>query len=572
MNRSFLSVASVLIALCLSTTVYGQSEEEVSRADMLLGALTELRTAYDVQYYDLDVEVDIANKSIAGSNEITFETTTEMAKMQIDLAPNMTISSIKHGNAELNFTREESAVFIDLDKTIGVGIRDSILVAFSGKPVESTNPPWTAGFVWSKDTNGKPWVGVACEGEGASVWFPNKDHLSDEPDNGVRVSVTVPDSLKAVSNGRNTDRVEVEGGKMKYVWETAYSVNNYNITLYVGDYMHYKEFYKGPSNPNPSLLGAKPRPSIDVDYYVLRANIDTAKIHFDFTDRMLEVFESLYGPYPFPKDGFAIVESPYLGMEHQSAIAYGNNYQYGYRGQKVAPWLEFDYLFIHEAAHEWWGNNISADDYNSIWIHESFATYTDAIFAFSKFGMEGYYQFLDYFKERVQNDEPILGKKGVHDHFGTSDAYYKGALMLNTISQLVESNADWFKALTKAQQEFRAPYTVSHEELTEFLSEELRMDLSKVFEQYLETTDIPKLEIKVVKEGRTSYAVYRWTNVVEGFEMPIKLKTERFKDKWIYPTASWKKAKLPKTLDKDEFGIDQRAFYVDVVMDKSEMD
>jgi len=563
MNKVIIIAFMALLLPNLSSA----QEQAFTRADSLRGELTDLRTAYDVQLYDLDVALDIPNKSISGSNTIVFEAVENFSKIQVDLFENMNIKSIKHGNAELPYEREFNAVFISMDKTVKKGEIDSITIEYDGSPMEAIRPPWESGFVWSTDSLGKPFISVTSEGEGASLWWPNKDHLSDEPDNGVKVAITVPEDLKAISNGRLVGKDSVGNNMVKYQWRNIAPINNYNVALYVGDYVKYREFYSQRpqvfSNNSP-----RNERTLDIDYYVLRYNLDKAKEHFGFTEKMLNVFESLFGPYPFYEDGFKIVEAPFLGMEHQSAIAYGNGYQNGWDGRLSVSYVEFDYLFVHESAHEWWGNNVSAADMADLWIHEAFTTYADAIYVFASYGMEGYKAYLDYYKTLVKNDKPIIGNYDVNDYEYTLDAYYKGALMLNTISQLVESNTDWFNAFKKVQKEFAAPKTISTEELIPFLEKELGMELQVVFDQYLKTTEIPRLRMKLMKEGKNYYSVYRWENVIEGFDMPIKMKTGQYKDKWIYPTTKWKKAKLPKSFDKKYFGVDERVFYIDAIIEK----
>ncbi|MBX2846086.1 MAG: M1 family metallopeptidase [Saprospiraceae bacterium] len=567
MKRLFV-IATLVSAFAYSTDAQEAAMQEFGRADSLRGTLSEFRSNYDVQFYDLEVELDIPNKSLKGANTIVFKAEESITKMQVDLFENMNISKVTHGNATLPFTREYDAVFINLDKTIKRGVIDSIRIEYDGTPIEAIRPPWESGFVWAQDSLNNPWISVTSEGEGASLWWPNKDHLSDEPDNGVKVSITVPDSLKAISNGRLIGKEELDGGRAKYIWRNKAPINNYNVALYVGDYVTYKEYY----NPRPQLTAAgssnNNSRTLDMDFYVLRYNLDKAKQHFEFTEKMFMVFETFFGPYPFYEDGYAVVEAPYLGMEHQAAIAYGNNYQFGWNGELAIPYIEFDYLLVHETAHEWWGNNVSAADIADLWIHESFTTYADAAYVFSSFGLEGYKKYMDHYKTLVKNDKPIIGQYDVNDHKASLDAYYKGALMLGTISQLVESNRDWFGTLQKIQQEFAAPRTISTEELQAFMEQELRIELDKIFDQYLRTTEVPTLRVKLMKQGKDQYAVYRWENVVEGFDMPIKMKTGRYDDKWIYPTEKWKKAKISKSTDMNFFGIDDRSFYINLIMEE----
>lgn len=538
-------------------------ENDNSRKNELLYELTPIRENFDVQFYDLDFLVDIENKSLKGSNIIHFKAVKDLKKIQIDLAENMNIDAIEQNGKNLKYKREESAIFIDLNKTLKSGDIDSIEISYSGQPIAAKNAPWDGGFVWNEDEKRNPWIGVAVEGIGANTWWPNKDHWSDEPEQGVQVAITVPSHLKAISNGNMVNKQELENELTKYTWKTSYSIDNYNVTLYIGDYINYKDYYEGlPSINAQGIMVPNKEEPLEIDYYVLKHNLEKAKKHFTFTEDVLQTFEYAFGPYPFKKDGFAIIESPYLGMEHQGAIAYGNNYQMGWNGKLSIPYIEFDYLFVHEVGHEWWGNNISVDDRAAMWIQEGFTTYADAFYVYSMFGYEGYLDYMDYYKTLVTNKHPVLGKYGKKNP-SNLDQYYKSALMLHTLSQLVESNKDWIEMMKKAQQKFKAPKTVSHEEFTQFLSDELRIDLKPFFKQYLETTDIPKLVARIKKsKAGVDYLVYKWANTIPEFDMPVKLKmTKENNEEWIYPTTSWKKVKLPKKYKKEDLEFNIRTQY-----------
>jgi len=366
------------------------------------------------------------------------------------------------------------------------------------------------------------------------------------------------------------DTEELNNGKTTYTWRTVSPIDNYNVTLYIGDYVSYRDFYQVPIPPQqPGIGGNQQRkaPSLDVDYYFLSYHIDQAKEHFEFVEDVIGTFEFVFGPYPFYEDGFGVVEAPYLGMEHQGAIAYGNEFMQGYRGNLVKPYIEFDYLFVHETAHEWWGNNVSVKDRADIWIQEGFASYADAIYVVSSYGYKAYLEYMEDYRSKVRNIEPVVGEYDIN-HEIPGDAYYKTALMLNTLSHLVESNQDWIGLMRKAQQQFKAPYTVTGEEFRAFLSEETGIDLTTFFEQYLDTTMIPKLQMKLIKEGKDEYLVYRWINVVDGFDMPVQLEYAQYQQKWIYPEQDWKKVKLPKETDKSFLTVDERAYYIDLQLEK----
>ena len=553
----------ILLSFSLFSSAFLRAQE-IDEATKLLGELTPIREHFDVLSYSLDIEVKPDEQSIAGQNTINFKAVEDIDEIQIDLFDNMNVERIYRGNTDLSYERNYHSIFIDLGKELKQNEEDSITIVYDGKPTVAKNAPWDGGFVWATDSLDSPWIGVAVEGLGASSWWPNKDHLSDEPDLGVTVALTVPEGLTAVSNGKLVNNETLENGKAKFTWRTSYPIDNYNVTVNIGDYTNYKEYYDGiPERNEKGVFTEQTGRALEIDYYVLSYNLEKAKQHFNFTEDVLQGFEYAFGPYPFYEDGFAIVETPYLGMEHQGAIAYGNNYQMGYNGKTAKPYLEWDYLFVHEVAHEWWGNNISMEDRADMWIQESFATYADAFYAVTTYGYAGYLDMMDYFKGLVKNDRPIVGTPGRNDE-GDIDMYYKGALMLSTLSQLVEDNEIWLGALRKAQSEFRAPRTTNTEEFTQFLEDELRLELTPFFNQYLRTTEIPKLVVRKRKDGNKEFLIYKWVNVVEGFDMPVRLQVEQFEQEWIYPETEWKKVELPKNYSEQFLGVDNRAMYIEV--------
>ena len=540
------------------------AQDDNDEAVKLLGELTQIRENFDVLSYSLDVEVLPEEKRIEGSNTILFQAVEDIDEIQIDLFDNMQVNGIYRGNESLEYERKHHSIFIDLGEELEKDSEDSIRIEYGGQPIEARNAPWDGGFVWETDSLGNPWVGVAVEGLGASSWWPNKDHLSDEPDQGVKVAITVPADLNAVSNGRLVGKEDIGENKTKYIWKTFYPIDNYNVTVNVGDYVHYKEYYEGiPERNESGIFQSQEGRPLDIDYYVLSYNVEKAKEHFDFTEDVLQAFEYAYGPYPFYEDGFAIVETPYLGMEHQGAIAYGNDYQMGYDGKLAEPYLEWDYLFVHEVAHEWWGNNVSMEDRADMWIQESFATYSDAFYAVTTYGYQGYLDMMDYFKTLVKNERPIVGEYGRNDK-GDIDMYYKGALMLSTLSQLVEDNELWLGTLRKAQAKFGTPNTIGTDEFIQFLEDEFRLELTPFFNQYLRTTSIPKLIVRKKESDGKEYLIYKWVNVVDNFDMPVRLQVEQFEQEWIYPEKEWKKVELPKDYSKQFLGIENRAMYFDV--------
>ena len=552
---------NVLLLLIASIPMMAQAVLN-NEADKLLAEATPIRENFNVTHYALSVEVMPNTKAIKGTNIISFEAVEDIKEIQIDLFDNMQVSAVTAGNTALKYNRKHHAIFITLNKPLKKGEAGEVTVAFNGQPIEAKNPPWDGGFVWKQDDNGKPFVGVSVEGLGASSWWPNKDLLNDEPENGVEVNVTVPKDLVGVSNGKLVGEEE-NANSTTYKWKTTHSVDNYNVTLYVGDYVDYTEYYEGiPDRDSQGMFVAQNGRSLPVNFYVLKDHLEKAKEHFTFTQDVLQTLEIVYGPYPFYEDGFKIVEAPYLGMEHQSAIAYGNGFQNGYDGELIQPYLEWDYLFVHEAAHEWWGNNVSMASRSDLWIQEAFATYSDAFYAYSMFGGAGYERMMEYFKTRINNKKPMVGKW--NEDFGDIDVYYKGAVMLSTLSQLVEDNQKWFAALQKAQVEFAAPKTITTDEFIEFLEKEFKMELTPFFNQYLYTTKIPKLIVRIRNDEGKKFAIYKWENVVEGFEMPVKIQTKQYGSQWIYPTEKWKKVELPRDYEEKFLDIDNAVWLYDV--------
>ena len=552
---------NVLLLLIASIPMMAQAVLN-NEADKLLAEATPIRENFNVTHYALSVEVMPNTKAIKGTNVISFEAVEDIKEIQIDLFDNMQVSAVTAGNTALKYNRKHHAIFITLNKPLKKGEAGEVTVAFNGQPIEAKNPPWDGGFVWKQDDNGKPFVGVSVEGLGASSWWPNKDLLNDEPENGVEVNVTVPKDLVGVSNGKLVGEEE-NANSTTYKWKTTHSVDNYNVTLYVGDYVDYTEYYEGiPDRDSQGMFLAQNGRSLPVNFYVLKDHLEKAKEHFTFTQDVLQTLEIVYGPYPFYEDGFKIVEAPYLGMEHQSAIAYGNGFQNGYDGELIQPYLEWDYLFVHEAAHEWWGNNVSMASRSDLWIQEAFATYSDAFYAYSMFGGAGYERMMEYFKTRINNKKPMVGKW--NEDFGDIDVYYKGAVMLSTLSQLVEDNQKWFAALQKAQVEFAAPKTITTDEFIEFLEKEFKMELTPFFNQYLYTTKIPKLIVRIRNDDGKKFAIYKWENVVEGFEMPVKIQTKQYGSQWIYPTEKWKKVELPRDYEEKFLDIDNAVWLYDV--------
>lgn len=478
-----------------------------TEADTLRGMLRPERSCYDVTFYDLQIKVDIDKKYISGYNKIHFTALDDFSKIQIDLFDNMKINKIIFEGKELNFNRKYNAVFIDFPKQ-KKGLTNSFTVYYEGTPIAAKNPPWDGGFVWGKDKRGEPWIAVSCEGIGASLWFPNKDHLSDEPDS-IRIGVAVPNGLTCISNG-NLENTKKENDYTRFNWFVSYPINNYNITLNITNYAHFSDTYKSEDGEELAL-----------DYYVLPENLEKAKKHFQQVKPMLACYEKFFGKYPFWNDGYALVETPYLGMEHQSAIAYGNEYMRGYLGGMIPKGIDFDYIIIHETGHEYWGNSISCGDHAEMWIHESFCTYSEALYVECMYSFDEAVRYLAMQKMFIENKKPILGPMNVNfDEWGHSDHYYKGAWILHTLRNSINDDEKWFGLIKSFYQKHKISI-VSTEDFVTYASDYLKRDLTKFFIQYLEHPTIPTLLYRIKKSGSGVDVSVALKSDVRGFYMPI---------------------------------------------------
>lgn len=524
-------VIQFCICMFICGILYGQ--HKYTHADSLRGSLRPARTCYDVTYYNLDLLLNIKRQHLSGSNEIHFLVTEETSELQIDLYANMDIHSILFDEMELTYRRVANAVFIQIP-VLSPGERGMIKMIYEGTPRISKNPPWDGGFVWKSDSRGNPWVGVACEGAGASLWWPNKDHLSDEPDS-MSIHVTIPKELLCVSNGTLRGINEIGNHLRKYSWHVQYPINNYNVSINVADYVHFSDTYL-----------AQDGDSLDLDYYVLRENQQRAKKHFKQTHGVLEAFEHYFGKYPFWDDGFCLVETPYLGMEHQSAIAYGNGYQRGYLGSMIPRDMHFDYVIVHETGHEYWGNCISAGDHAEMWIHESFTTYMESLYVEYHLGKKAAERYLKYQRPFIMNRAPILGPLGVNfQGFMSSDYYYKGAWVLHTLRNTINDDKKWFRILKKLYEE-HACSIISTEEIIEFFNREMKKDYTAFFQQYLQKAKQPVLKYQFRKKGKKQVLRYQWDETVaDGFQIPIYLGENGASDLVIYPTKEVQTKTLP---------------------------
>lgn len=544
-NNNF-SACLLLVFAFISLQAFSQN---FTKQDSLRGSITPERAWWDLTHYHLDITVDPSEKTIAGSNTIQYKVVEKGQKtLQVDLQPPLQMTKAIQDGAELEIVHDGNAHFIQLKKRQKLGKTYSVQVFYEGKPKVARRPPWDGGITWKKDDNGLPFVASSCQGLGASVWWPCKDHMYDEVDS-MKISVNVPKNLMNVSNGRLVKVEEKDNDTKTYHWNVVNPINNYGVNINIGDYVHFGEKYKGENG------------ELDMDYYVLRDNLDKAKKQFKDATRTMEAFEHWFGPYPFYEDSYKLVEAPYLGMEHQSSVTYGNGYKNGYRGSDLSRtgWgMKFDFIIIHESGHEWFANNITNIDIADMWIHESFTAYSENLFLDYFYGKKASAEYVIGTRTNVANDRPIIGTYDVN-HEGSSDMYYKGANMLHTIRQLIDDDAKWRSILRGLNKDFYHQ-TVNTQQIESYISEKSGIDFSAVFDQYLRTTDIPELRYK--KDGNTF--AFRWENSAATFDMPVRVAING-EFVWIAPTTDWQTKKMKDTVSTVELDPN---FYVTLEEDK----
>ncbi len=519
-----------------------------TRADTLRGMLRPERTCYDVTFYKLHIKVEPDKKYVSGYVDIEYHILENFTVLQIDLYKNMNISRIEHLQKNVSFKREFDAVFVTLPRQKAGG-KGAIRVHYEGTPTEAQNPPWDGGFVWATDNAGKPWVGVACEGEGASLWWPNKDHLSDEPDS-VSISVAVPNGLMCVANGRLRSTVQ-EGNFTRYEWFVSYPINNYNVTVNIAHYAHFSDTYTASDGEQLSL-----------DYYVLPVNERKAKTHFKQVPGMLACYERYFDKYPFWRDGYKLVETPYLGMEHQSAIAYGNRYMRGYLGGMIPAGQDWDYIIIHETGHEYFGNSISCNDLAEMWIHESFTTYMESLYIECIYGYAAAEKYLVSQLSYITNQEPILGPPNVNwDKWKGSDHYHKGAWILHTLRHTLDDDQKWFDLLKGFYNKYKYS-TVNTADFINYVNIFTGKDYAAFFEQYLQYSNLPVFAYEITPDSEGIQLKFRWETDVKNFNMPLKIgRADNYRT--IYPTNSWKTIQL-KGMSKTGFKVPTERYLINV--------
>ena len=541
MKKLFAFACAFVLVVAASASVAAQERRAFTHADTLRGSIGPARAWWDVSFYDLHVRVNPADSSIAGMNRITYRVLAPAREMQVDLQQPLVMDSVTQDGRRLAIRRDSNAFFVRLAASQTAGSTKTITAYYHGKPRAAQRAPWDGGFVWARDSLGNRWIATANQGLGASVWWPNKDTQADEPDS-QRVAITVPDSIVDVSNGRLRSVTNNGDGTTTWEWFVTNPINNYDVSVNAARYAHLGGVFYGEKGP------------LTLDFYPLAYHADTARVQFEQVRPMIACFEHWFGPYPWYEDGYKLVETPHLGMEHQSAVAYGNHYQNGYLGRDLSGTgigLKWDFIIVHESAHEWFGNSLTSKDLADMWVHESFANYSEALYTECQQGKEAGASYVIGTRRLVRNEQPIVAPFGVNAE-GSGDMYYKGGNMLHTIRQLVNDDEKWRSVLRGLQATYRHQ-VVTGQQVEDYISRQSGLDLSKVFAQYLTTTKIPALEYHV---NGTALS-YRWADVVPGFAMPVRV-TVGTESRLLRPTESWQTLAVPAgaTLTVD------RNFYV----------
>ncbi|SFW32886.1 M1 family metallopeptidase [Chitinophaga sancti] len=537
----------LLLLMAMATALSaGAQERTFTHADTLRGSITSAREWWDVQNYELNVALNAQDSTLGGSNTITYFINKPDSIMQIDLQLPMEVDSVMQDKQKLAYERDGDAVMVRTLAQQPKGATKKVTIFFHGRPKTAVNPPWDGGIIWRKDKDGRPWIATACQGLGASVWWPNKDTQSDEP-NDMTIAVTVPNFLVDVSNGRLKKKVSNKDGTDTYIWYVANPINNYDVALNIGNYKEIKDTYNGE--------GGK----LDLSYWVLDYNVDTATIHFAEVKKMLACFEFWFGKYPFYQDSYKLVEAPHLGMEHQSAVAYGNGFGWGYKGRDLSGtgWgLKWDFIIVHESGHEWFGNNITSKDLADMWIHEAFTNYSETLYTECEFGRKAAFEYIIGVRQNIRNDIPIIAPYGVNAE-GSGDMYYKGGNMVHTIRQII-NNDNVFRDVLRGMNQTFWHQTVTTKDILDYLNYMTQMNFKKVFEQYLMHTTIPTLEYHF----NGNELQFRWVTDVENFDMPVKVTLNDRGYQFIYPGKHWQSTQFTLTNKKD-FKVDPN-FYINI--------
>ncbi len=544
MNAStFIRVAALVLCATSPALAQGRDATPATHADSVRGADNPERAWWDVSFYDLHVRVNPGDSSFAGRNGITYRVLQPGRTMQLDLQSPLVLDSAVQDGRRLEARREDNAWFLTLPVRASAGESRTVTVWYHGQPGRG-RPDGSSGVVWSRDSLGAPWFATSDELPGASIWWPLKDYLGDEPDS-QRIAVTVPDSLVEVSNGRLRSTTRNGDGTTTYEWFVTGPINSYGVAVNAGRYGHFAD----------TLDGAAGR--LSLDFWPLAAHLDTAKVQWAQARPMLACFEHWFGPYPWYADGYKLIETPYLGMEHQSGIAYGNKFRPGYLGRDLSGTglgLDWDYIVIHESAHEWFGNSISTREPGDLWVHEAFATYAEGLYVECRQGRTAGAAYLIGLRKGIRNTGPVVGPRGVAGWYNT-DMYFKGANVLHTIRQLLGDDARWNAILLGLTRTFRHRL-VTGAEIEDYIGRASGLNLRQVFAQYFTTTMVPELEYRVEHGTLT----YRWAQVVTGFAMPVRVEIPGGGRRWLRPTAAWQRLPVPSRTGA-ELVVDE-SFYV----------
>ncbi len=537
-------ICLTLSALVIGAAAQEQSPKPPSRADILRGAYGPYRANNDLLSYDLDIRVDPGKKRISGKNTIRFKMLKDDSRIQLDLFANLNVDNIRLGSTELKYTRELNTVFVDFPSALKKNSVQSIDFYYSGSPQETGR---FGGVSFRKDPAGRPWITTACQGTGASVWWPNKDQQRDEVEN-MFLRVAIPSNLMDVSNGRLVGKTDVGDGYTRYDWAIHYPINNYCVSLNIGQYEHFSDKLD----------------DLTLDFYCLPENLEKARRQFAQAKPMLQAYQKYFGEYPFKQDGYKLIEVPYSGMEHQSAVTYGNHFANGYlekdwTGAGVS--MKFDFIIVHESAHEWFGNSITASDVADEWIHEGWATYAESVYVEAMFGREDALKYINGYKPKVKNRQPIIIAREVNQRPLSEDQYFKGALFLNTLRSVIDNDPRWWKLLRDYCRRFKYSNILT-EDLVGFFNKQTGLNLTPIFDQYLRQAALPALELRFDETGGN--VSYRWRAGVKEFAMPVKVGR---RTDWllIHPTVDWQTMKTP--LKKEEFEVATDLYYVDVIKD-----
>lgn len=528
----------LIVLVGLSAFAQPQRAVAQSKANILRGDYGRYRANSDLLYYHLDVRVDPEKKTIRGKNTIRFKMLKDDNRIQLDLHAALEVDKILLGETELKYERDSGAVFVDFPETLKAGRDVAIDFYYSGTPFQGSR---FGGFTFGKDPKGRPWIYTACEGPGASIWWPNKDQWRDKVDS-MDISVTIPNGLVDVSNGKFAGKKDLGDGTTRWDWHVSYPINNYCVSLNIGAYEHFADKFG----------------DLDLDFYALPEDLDRAKAQFSQVKGMLKTFTHYFGEYPFKNDGYKLIQVPYSGMEHQSAVTYGNLFKNGYLGRDwtgvgISP--RFDFIIVHESGHEWFGNSVSAADRSDMWIHEGWTTYLEALYVEYHWGKADALKYVNGYKSRIKNNQPIVSRRGINAN-PPGDQYFKGALFLNTLRSIVDDDTRWWALLRDFYQRFKYQ-AIMTEDIVAYFNKQTGKNLTPVFDQYLRHAALPVLELKF-DDAAVSY---RWKADEKAFAMPVRVGAP---DNWqiITPRAEWQSLKSP--LKKDEFQVATDLYYVAV--------